>query len=193
MVEKQLKALTPPKLRIILIAMMALLLVAGGVIFWYLRSQLVSFAHEVHEADIAAEESNANITQLQNLQRVLEENEVAINRADRLVLDSSLATYQDTLINEITTFAEKSGLKVSSFSFNPSGDSSANVAGIKTTTVTVTLSDSASYREIMEFMHYIEYSLIRMRTDGLAMTSGSSGSDKSELNISSISLEVFIK
>ena len=56
MVEKQLKALTPPKLRIILIAMMVLLLVAGGGIFWYLRSQLVSFAHEVHEARSGAGE-----------------------------------------------------------------------------------------------------------------------------------------
>ena len=180
---KNSSALSPTKLRIVLIATIVLLIASSGAGFWFFRSQMVSYAEQVNKAAVEATVSENDVRTLQTLKTKLAEDTVAITRAKNIVASSQFYQYQDQAINELSRYAKAAGVTISAYGFD--GDQSAAgaapaagtaavpataPAGIKTTSVVVTVKSPLNYQALLRFIHSIELNLTRMQLTGISVT-----------------------
>lgn len=180
---KNTSSLSPTKLRIVLIATIVLLIVSSGVGFWFFRSQMVTYAEQVNKAAVEATVSENDVRTLQTLKTKLEEDTVAITRAKNIVASSQFYQYQDQAIDELSRYAKAAGVTISAYGFD--GDQSAGgaapaadpaaapvaaPAGIKTTSVVVTVKSPLNYQALLRFIHSIELNLTRMQLTGISVT-----------------------
>jgi hypothetical protein len=209
MIEKKLGGLNPVRLRIILLSTIALLIILSAVGFWFFKGWLESYATNVREASQKADVSSSDIANLQRLQATLEEEKVAINRTKSIVADSQSYAYQNQIITDIDAYAKSSGVKISGYAFTadtgsgnpsspttteatPGAESTPTPAGLKTTSITVTIENPVRYKSIMKFIHSIEASLTKMQLTGVSLSQdASSGGDF--VAIEPLTVEVYIK
>ncbi len=193
MVTPQLNNLSATKLRAILVATMVLLIVVGGVLFWFLRTQIIDVANHVREVSTGAATSNADVIRLQNLQKTLDDDKEAITRAASLVGDSSTYQYQEKMLNDLTTYAKKTGIGIVSINFDDIKDSTGATAGLKEIGVTLAIESPVEYTSIMKFIRLIEYSLPKMQIADVSFASGASEASKTSIQFSSITIKAFAK
>lgn len=169
------------KLRIVLIATIVLLVAVSAVGFWLFRTQMVNYAVEVNKATAEANASANDVRTLQTLKTKLEEDTVAITRTKNIVASSQFYQYQDQAISDLTRYAKAAGVTVSAYGFD--GDKAAAAtpdpaaapvapgpAGVKTTSVTVTLKSPLNYQALLRFIHAIERNLTKMQLTGISIT-----------------------
>lgn len=180
---KNSRSLSPTKLRIMLIATIVLLIASSGAGFWLFRSQMVTYAEQVNKAAVEATVSENDVRTLQTLKSKLAEDTVAITRAKNIVASSQFYQYQDQAINELSRYAKAAGVTISAYGFD--GDQTAGgaapaadpttapavaPAGIKTTSVVVTVKSPLNYQALLRFIHSIELNLTRMQLTGISVT-----------------------
>lgn len=187
MLKKSINGLTPTKFRNLLIGGIIAGILLSGVGFWYFRSQLVSYAEQVKTDAVAASVSSNDISRLQQLQRQLKEDEVAVTRAKNIVADSKFYKYQDQIYKDVTAYANSSGVEISSVTFDSDTTASngsvptpapaagavppvAVPAGLKSSTATISLKSPVKYDAFMKFIHSIELNLTKMQISGISMT-----------------------
>lgn len=178
--------LTAAKLRIVLAASMILILVLAAVSFWFFRNQLEGYATEVRKANSDASVSEKNVSKLKELEKDLEDNVVAIARAEKIVGDSRFYQYQNQIIDDLNAYAKAAGIFIESYSFletgtpgaagastaptTPAGSDGPPPAGLKTTGVSITLKSPIDYAALMRFVHSIETNLTKMQLTGVSIT-----------------------
>jgi hypothetical protein len=201
--EKQINGIDAPKLRIILISSILLLFVIASVAFWFFRSQLLTFAEQVQKDNTAASISTSDISKLESIQDELEENEVAVTRAQSIVADSQQFQYQDQIIADITAYAQRAGVVITGYTF-PSSDGQQTTAsngapttaapapaGLKSVQVSIAIKNPVEYKPIMQFVKYIEANLTKMQITEMTLAASTVGS--SQVNVGTINVQVYTR
>lgn len=209
MIEKQMKGMTPTKLRIILCITIVLLLVIAAFGFMFFRGQLVAYAEEVNKSAREATISTNDIATLEKLKKELQDDKVAVTRANNIVADSKSYQYQDQIINDLSVYAKVAGVVVSGYSFIsdiPAADSASTStsaatsdtqapapapSGLKSTKVAITLKNPVDYRATMRFIHAIELNLTKMQLAGISLTG--SADNKNQVSANPLTIEVYIR
>lgn len=203
MIEKSVKGMTATRLRLILFASIAVMIIAISIGFYFLQSYLYSFSVNVSHANEDASTSATDIATFGRLEDRLETDAGTIKRVESIVADSKSYEYQDQIITDLNTYAARTGVSISSFSFNAGGAAAAGtttaptanptiapIPGLKATAVSITLASPTKYKNLMNFIHSIEQNLTKMQLASLSLTKGAAND---EVTINTLEIEVYIK
>lgn len=198
MINGQIKGMTAPNLRLILVASILLLIVLASGIFFAFRQNLLDYSAQVNQDNVAADVSTDEINRLKKLQVELQNDTVAVTRAKKIVSDSTSYQYQNQIINDITTYANAAGISITGFSFSSdlsTGDSTATTLplttpGLKSTEATISVKSPVSYQAIMDFIHAIEINLTKMQVTGVSLSKSTSSS---KIVVNPISIKVYTR
>lgn len=198
------QGLTPTKLRIILSATLALIILAGAGVFYLAYDKLGESAAETGQHVASARASQDALEQLQKLRKDLESKSAVIDRVSRVTADSENYAYQDRLVNDLTIYANRANLSVKNISF--SGQAAGNTGaapvateggatpgaapvGLKKATVDITLDSPVNYEDLLNFLHYVEQNLTKLKISKVVMTK----SQESGVTIDVLNLEVHLR
>ena len=205
----QSKGISAAKLRIVLAVSIVLILILSAVSFWFFRSQLEGYATEVRKANTEALVSAKDVSKLKELQQELEDSAVAIARAEKIVGDSKFYQYQDQIIADLNAYARTAGIFIESYSFLETGTPGTAAggaatppptvagadgpppAGLKTTTVSITLKSPINYAALMRFVHAIETNLTKMQLTGISIARVAYGSQ--DVSTTPLNIEVYTR
>lgn len=201
----------------ILCGVMALLFLAGVGIFYLGYSQLSKTASEVGEHVATAKESESTIQRLETLQSELESKQEAVARVSQVTADSQNYAYQDRLVNDLTVYANRANLTIKNISFTAQAASSGTAApaapaepspesmatetpgatepapaassSLQKATVDITLESPVNYQDLLNFLHYVEENLTKLKVSRVTLTK----SDDDTVTIDVLNLEVYLK
>lgn len=190
--------LTATKLRLMLsLSLGVITLIAAG-LFAFADSQLRQLAIEVNHKTVDANASQNNLTTLEKVQDILENEKTVVERARSIVADSKSYQYQDQIITDLNGFAAKNGVSITNVNFSstsgtttPPASTVAPVSGLKSTTVVVTLKTPVNYNNLLRFLASIEQNLTKMQVSKVTLSRGSAtGTD---INTDALTIEVYIR
>lgn len=192
-------------LRLLLIIALALILLGIGVGFYLGYSSLKSVASETSKAQSEADASDQKLTQLQNTKLELEKNADIVKKAEQVVAESKSYQYQNQIINDLTTYANQSGMAIKSFTFSDSSsdssgqatqeqESGTSIPNVNSVMVTVELGGDISYLATLNFVHLIEQNLTRMQISDLSLSGGDTGQqDGAQEQTQTLNIEVYVR
>lgn len=209
-------------MRAALVAILIIILLSMTGIFYLAYASLQKIAEEVSQTQAQAEASDARVQNLIILQKQLEDNSLAFDRAQQIVAESKSYQYQNQIINDLTHYADQAGLSITSFTFqdeavakSPSSTQSTSTttdasstnsseassdsdntavptpsSSLKSTQVSIQLSESVSYQSLLHFLHLIEQNLTRMQVSGVSMAKGDTADT---VGVQTLTIEVYIR
>jgi hypothetical protein len=182
--------MTATKLRYVLAGLIVVLLGGFGAGTWWVQGILAEKVRETEHAKIDAELSATEVQQLKQLDKQLEEQEDVVQRAKQIAASSAQYQYQDQVIQDVSNYAARYGIQVSTFDFSSKTTSSSTAGGAKKTPFTVTLKGPLSFVTYMRFLRDIEGNLTKIQVTSMTLAP-----DKDPNNITnpSLSCEVFLK
>lgn len=183
--------MTATKLRLILLGLIVLLVAGFGTGAWWVQTQLAERVRQTDHTKIDAEVSTTELQQVKNLEKQLADQEDVVNRAKQIAASTAQYRYQDQVVSDISDYAARYGIKVSSFDF--SGAQSAKpttVGGAKKTAFRLTLKGPLPYITFLRFLQDIEKNLTKIQVTSLTLSP-----DKDPNNIAdpNLGLEVYLK
>lgn len=201
----QSNGITAGKLRVVLAVTIVLILVLSAASFWFFRSQLEGYASEVRKANANALVSTKDVSKLKDLEKELADSQVAIARAEKIVGDSKFYQYQNQIIADINAYARTAGIVIEGYSFLETGTPGAAAgappvvagtdgpppAGLKTTSVSITVKTPIEYAALMRFVHSIETNLTKMQLTGVSISRTEFGSKNVSTN--PLTIEVYTR
>ena len=211
------QSINATRLRLLLSAAMILLFVLGIGIFYLGYSRLSKTASEAGEQSASAKQSETTIQRLDALQKELEEKRDIVAKTSEVAADSENYFYQDRLVNDLTAYASRANLTITNISFSAqtagststpaptegtgSMEGTAPAAGgaspstttsapsLKKATVDITLENPVNYRNLLNFLHYLEQNLTKLKVSRVVMTQ----SEGENVTIDVLNLEVYLK
>lgn len=203
------QSITPKKLRLVLSATIVLIILAGAGIFYLAYTQLSKTAVETGEQVASANQSQDTLQQLQALEKELQSMRDVITMTSHVTADSKNYAYQDRLVHDLTTYASRANLTIRNISFTnqaAAGSTSAPVTGeetgspegmppatsspsMRSATVDITLESPVNYQDLLNFLHYIEQNLTKMKVSRVVMSQGEGDS----VTIDVLNLEVYLR
>lgn len=208
---------TATRLRLTLIVAIVLVVaIVVGVVVYGVKF-LNAYADEVHEQVVATSTSTASLENIRLLSQRLEANQPAVERAQQIVAESQEYQYQDTIIQDIESFADRADIEVVSYDFaaadaaapaptaatppptaaepsaTPDAAAVAPPASPSTLTsqvVTVSLATPVNYRNFLNFLNYIEQNLTKMQ---VAKVDLARGENASSITTNSLEIEVYVR
>jgi hypothetical protein len=197
------RAITPAKLRLILSICLFLILALNAGVFYLGYDRLRNIAGDVAQKVADANDSQDTIQELQKIKQDLEANQDVINKTARIAADGQDYRYQDQLVSDLTTYANRSGMTISNITFSTGTAGTAGAAapaatpapatpvptGLKKTTVSVTLKNPTDYKSLLNFLHYVEQNLTRLKIANVTLTKG----EGDTVNTDVLSLEVYLR
>lgn len=197
------KKLTATGLRLILsisLFMIAAICIIG---FVYVQGHLHTVAVDTSHIVVDANASQNNLQTLQKIQKTLEADKDVISRTNSIVADSQSYQYQDQIIGDLNNYATKAGISITNIDFSavaaatpatPAAGGTKSPAaapsGVKSTSVTVTISNPVSYSNLLVFIRSVEQNLTKMQISRVGL---SKGADSSTVTSESLAVEVYIK
>lgn len=197
--------MTATKMRVVLSACLLLIILAMATGFYFSYLYLKDVSSEVSAIQAEASSSDANIQALMNTEKLLKKHADTVAKAGQIVAESQSYQYQDQVVTDLSEYARRAGVPISSISFQGAGgDGSAaapatpeagtepakSPAAGKTTTVSVQLASDINYPNLLHFVHLIEENLTRMQ---IAQLSLSRGSSDNTVSAQTLSIEVYLK
>ena len=195
------KVLNASIARIVLSLLLLIILSAmvGLVIFAY--SFLSKTSEEVGKMQTEATAVDAKIQSLLASKSQLDRNSDTVKKAKNIVSESKLYQYQNQIIQDLNTYADRAGIPIKSFTFQnepttsaktatPSKQTSASPAGSKKTFVSIQLGDHIDYTKFLHFLSLIEKNVTRMQLSGVSI---SRGSNNHEISIQSLEVKVYTR
>ena len=185
-----------------LIMIVSLFLIAGlaVVMFYFANQELSKVATEVSHVTADAEASQDNLQNLQAVEQKLANEKEAIERVNSIVAESQSYQYQDQILSDLHSYANQSGVTITNINFSGSGDSTASSsgtppvssapAGLKTTSVSVTIDNPVGYNNLLRFMRSIEQNLTKMQISTVSLSKAESGS---QVTSDALTIEVYIR
>lgn len=209
------KTLTASLARIIMSLLLLVIIIAMAAGTYFAYSALQKTADEVASMRIEATEVDKKIQNLLSLKEQLDDNSLAAKKAAQIVAESKSYMYQNQAINDLSIYASRAGVPITSFTFKDSSaktssgkssstsaankDSSASSAkapgaaatsGPKTTTVSIQLGQDIVYENFLHFLHLIEMNVTRMQVSGVSL---SVGEDSKKISVQALDIEVYIQ
>ena len=195
------KALNASIARIVLSLLLLIILSAmvGLVIFAY--SFLSKTSEEVGKMQTEAIAVDAKIQSLLASKSQLDRNSDTVKKAKNIVSESKLYQYQNQIIQDLNTYADRAGIPIKSFSFQneptasaktatSSKQTSTSPAGVKSTFVSIQLGDHIDYTKFLHFLSLIEKNVTRMQLSGVSI---SRGANNHEISIQSLEVKVYTR
>ena len=195
------KVLNASIARIILSLLLLIILSAmvGLVIFAY--SFLSKTSEEVGKMQPEATAVDAKIQSLLASKSQLDRNSDTVKKAKNIVSESKLYQYQNQIIQDLNTYADRAGIPIKSFSFQneptasaktatSSKQTSTSPAGVKSTFVSIQLGDHIDYTKFLHFLSLIEKNVTRMQLSGVSI---SRGANNHEISIQSLEVKVYTR
>lgn len=206
------QSITASRLRLLLLAALALIIILGGVIFYLGYTKLGAIASETGEQVASAKQSETTIERLEATKKELDEKKDIIARVSDITADSQNYAYQDRLVNDLTVYARKAHLTIKNISFASQGGGGTGAApvatappgggasegsmaapaagsSLKKATVDITLENPLDYKDLLNFLHYIEQNLTKLKVSRVSMTK----SKDESVTIDILNLEVYLK
>jgi hypothetical protein len=209
MSERKREKMTPAvTMRIVFALSLVLILVGMGGIVYFGYTMLQGTAEEVSKIQTEAKAVDAKVQNLARLEKEMEKYKDSVAKARQLVAETQQYQYQNQIINDLTTYANQSGVGIAGFTFtsgsagaksnsgssgtsgtnNSSGSNSA--AGPKSMKVSVRLNEKTDYMALLRFMHLIEQNLTRMQ---IASVSMSKTEGTGQVNTQTLEVEVYVR
>ena len=195
------KVLNASIARIVLSLLLLIILSAmvGLVIFAY--SFLSKTSEEVGKMQTEAIAVDAKIQSLLASKSQLDRNSDTVTKAKNIVSESKLYQYQNQIIKDLNTYADRAGIPIKAFSFQnelttsakttkSSKRTPANPAGVKSTFVSIQLGDHIDYTKFLHFLSLIEKNVTRMQLLGVSI---SRGANNLEISIQSLEVKVYTR
>ena len=195
------KVLNASIARIVLSLLLLIILSAmvGLVIFAY--SFLSKTSEEVGKMQTEATAVDAKIQSLLASKSQLDRNSDTVKKAKNIVSESKLYQYQNQIIQDLNTYADRAGIPIKSFSFQnepttsaktlaSSKQTSTSPAGVKSTFVSIQLGDHIDYTKFLHFLSLIEKNVTRMQLLGVSI---SRGANNHEISIQSLEVKVYTR
>ena len=195
------KVLNASIARIILSLLLLIILSAmvGLVIFAY--SFLSKTSEEVGKMQTEAIAVDAKIQSLLASKSQLDRNSDTVKKAKNIVSESKLYQYQNQIIKDLNTYADRAGIPIKAFSFQNEPTTStktatsskrtpASPAGVKSTFVSIQLGDHIDYTKFLHFLSLIEKNVTRMQLLGVSI---SRGANNHEISIQSLEVKVYTR
>lgn len=202
-------SLTPVKLRLILAIGLFLIAGVGAGVFYFANKQLSTIADSVSHATADASASQHTLQTLQTIQSKLDTQKDAIQRANDIAASSQSYNYQNQIISDLNTYASRAGVTITNIDFSagsatggasgatstttpttPAAGATSAPAGLKTATVSVTLSSPVDYTKLLNFFNMLEQSIPKMQ---IAKVNLSKSSDGGGVASDVLSIEVYIR
>ena len=195
------KVLNASIARIVLSLLLLIILSAmvGLVIFAY--SFLSKTSEEVGKMQTEAIAVDAKIQSLLASKSQLDRNSDTVKKAKNIVSESKLYQYQNQIIKDLNTYADRAGIPIKAFSFQNEPITSAKTAtsskrtpaspaGVKSTFVSIQLGDHIDYTKFLHFLSLIEKNVTRMQLLGVSI---SRGANNHEISIQSLEVKVYTR
>ena len=195
------KVLNASIARIILSLLLLIILSAmvGLVIFAY--SFLSKTSEEVGKMQTEAIAVDAKIQSLLASKSQLDRNSDTVKKAKNIISESKLYQYQNQIIQDLNTYADRAGIPIKAFSFQNEPTTSAKTAtsskrtpaspaGVKSTFVSIQLGDHIDYTKFLHFLSLIEKNVTRMQLLGVSI---SRGANNHEISIQSLEVKVYTR
>ena len=195
------KVLNASITRIVLSLLLLIILSAmvGLVIFAY--SLLSKTSEEVGKMQTEAIAVDAKIQSLLASKSQLDRNSDTVKKAKNIVSESKLYQYQNQIIKDLNTYADRAGIPIKAFSFQNEPTTSAKTAtsskrtpaspaGVKSTFVSIQLGDHIDYTKFLHFLGLIEKNVTRMQLLGVSI---SRGANNHEISIQSLEVKVYTR
>ena len=195
------KVLNASIARIVLSLLLLIILSAmvGLVIFAY--SFLSKTSEEVGKMQTEAIAVDAKIQSLLASKSQLDRNSDTVKKAKNIVSESKLYQYQNQIIQDLNTYADRAGIPIKAFSFQNEPTTStktatsskrtpASPAGVKSTFVSIQLGDHIDYTKFLHFLSLIEKNVTRMQLLGVSI---SRGANNHEISIQSLEVKVYTR
>lgn len=195
------KVLNASIARIVLSLLLLIILSAmvGLVIFAY--SFLSKTSEEVGKMQTEAIAVDAKIQSLLASKSQLDRNSDTVKKAKNIVSESKLYQYQNQIIKDLNTYADRAGIPIKAFSFQNEPTTSAktaksskrtpaSLAGVKSTFVSIQLGDHIDYAKFLHFLSLIEKNVTRMQLLGVSI---SRGANNHEISIQSLEVKVYTR
>ena len=185
------KALDATTTRWILVGIIVLLVCGGIAGAWQLQMMLNEKLAATNQAKVDAINNNDNLAKAQALKIYLENHQAEIDKTARIVADTEAYKYQDQIVQDITKYAEVSGLRVLGFDFPTTTKTNTSSTGLKSIAATITLRNPVPYRNYLTFLKLIEQNLTKMQITDVSIVPDKD--DPNLINNPVIGLEVYIK
>ena len=195
------KVLNASIARIVLSLLLLIILSAmvGLVIFAY--SFLSKTSEEVGKMQTEAIAVDAKIQSLLASKSQLDRNSDTVKKAKNIISESKLYQYQNQIIQDLNTYADRAGIPIKAFSFQNEPTTSAKTAtsskrtpaspaGVKSTFVSIQLGDHIDYTKFLHFLSLIEKNVTRMQLSGVSI---SRGANNHEISIQSLEVKVYTR
>lgn len=211
------KDLSATTLRYILVACLFLIIAAMAAGFYFVHGQLQVFAKDVADTQAEAKTSDAKLNNLMQLEKQLKKHEATVKKSEQIVAESQSYMYQNQVIEDLTTYASRTGISIMSFSFqsaeNATGGTDATTAppaidnssattdtkpsetqqsspSVRNTIVSIRIASPVRYVNLLHFMHLIEENLTRMQITEFSLSGGDSADF---VSTDSFNIEVYIR
>lgn len=193
------KPLQATTLRLMLIVSLFLVAIIATGAFILVTDRLRDTATEASHILAQANNSQNDIQILQRIEEELKKNREVVERASSIVADSQSYQYQDQIIKDLTDYATRSGITITNFDFgstkaatgtqSPAPTEQQPPAGVKSTSVSITLKNPVSYEGILRFIHSVEQNLTKMQISKIGL------SKESGKNVTSdaLTIEVYVR
>lgn len=192
--------LTASRLRIILSISMALILVIAIGIFYLAYGMLGKSAIETGDQVASAHDSQNTLQRLQELKKDLASKQTLIDRAAQFTGSTESIAVQTRVVEDLLIYAERAHLKLSNWSIGGeqatgSGAAGAGTppvatAGPATRSVNITLASPVNYTDYLNFLHYVEQNLPKLKISKVNLQKGSDGSG---ISTDPLTVEVYVK
>lgn len=176
----------------LLISALILLVIGTSVGSWFMQSMLVAQVIETDHVKIDAELSQTELQRSQTLQAYLETNRTAIEKANAIVSETKTYQYQNQIVNDIESYANKAGIVVLGYSF-PQGTTTTKTdpTGLKSVSATLTLQTPVNYTSYLKFLKYIEQNVTKMQITNLSLAPDPN--DSQNIKDTAITLKVYVR
>ncbi len=198
--------LTPVRLRGMLVVALFLITAMSIGLFVFGYRQLNSVAEETLQTTANAEMSSNELQTLSTLKSRLDSQKDDVNRAAKIVSATKNYTYQDQIIKDLNTYAEASGVKITTIDFTENGQTGASSSGKKTQstaakvptgtksiTATISLDSPVSYSNLYAFIYRIEQNLFQMQIKNLDLSVTSKENGARGLAANSLTVTAYVR
>lgn len=184
-------------LKYAMIILIVITLVGIGYIFLLAKDVLTAKSVETDHARIDARLAEEEISRLKQLETQLKGDEATIEKTAKIVAESQSYTFQDQVIRDLTSYAEKSGVGIIMFDFGQKpGEKPASVPGstansLNRTIVSIQLENNIPYRNLLTFVKSIEQNVTKMQLSGINFQPKKD--DPTQIIGSTIKIEVYLR
>lgn len=184
-------------LRRILSGIIVLLVIGTGVSYYFLADMLKKSVIEADHARIDASIYTSDINRLKKLQTQLVKDKDIVTRAHDIVASSTDFKYQDSVINDINSLADQTGVDVTGYTFVDSTAGATTPATptpsvtAKKVTINIAMRSPVPYDNYLRFLRAIELNLTRFQVTGVNV-SPDTVNIRDVIN-PSIGIEVFVR